>query len=229
MSKKKKIIIIVSIIIGLIGLGVGVYFAYPYVKAFFNNEEFINKFKAFIDSCGIFGVLVMMLIIMVQLVIAFIPGEPFELMCGIMYGWFGGLMIALAATFIGSSIIFLLVRKFGKKITSKFFTEEKMSKYKFLSTAHNRNKLLFIIFLIPGTPKDLLTYVAPLTPIKYKDYIFITTLARIPSILSSTLAGGSLIEGDVHITIIIYAITFGLTIIGTLIDNYIQKKKEVHE
>ena len=226
MSKKKKIILIsVGTIlgIGLIGL---IIYLYPMAYRFFNNKEIIDKFKAFIDSCGVFGVLVMIAMMMIQLVIAFIPGEPFELMAGVMYGWFGGLLISLFAAFIGSSIIFLLVRKLGHKITDKFFSEEKMSKYKFLNTAHNRNKLLFIIFLIPGTPKDLLTYVAPLTPIKYKDYIFITTIARIPSIISSTLAGGSLIDGDVHITLIIYAVTFALTIIGVLIDNHIQKAKK---
>ena len=186
MSKKTRNIILISIC-SLILLTCTFLFFYFYkdIHAFLNNEEYINKIKEYIESLGIFGFAVMIIMIVVQIVIAFIPGEPFELVAGIMYGTFGGLCCVLVASLIGSSIVFLLVRKFGRRITDKFFSEEKLSKYKFLNSDHNRNKLLFLIFLLPGTPKDLLTYFAPLTPIKFKDYLFITTIAKIPSISSA--------------------------------------------
>lgn len=225
MSKKKKIVLTSIIItICLICFGLFIYF-YKDIQAIIANEEFLGKLEDFIDSLGIFGVVVMILMMITQIVIAFLPGEPFELAAGVMYGTFGGLIVSLIACFIGSSIVFLLVRKFGKKLTMKFFTEEKLSKYKFIGTAHNRNKLLFIIFLLPGTPKDLLTYFAPLTPIKYGSYIFIATIARIPSIISSTMAGHSLISGNLNATMVIYAITFGITGIGVIIDSLIQKHR----
>ena len=226
MKKNKKKIIIISLL-GIFCVGLLTLFIlfYPEIKGFLTNEEYMNDIRDFIDSFGVYGIFVMMLILILQIVIAFIPGEPFELVCGVLYGTFGGLLVALFSAFVGSTIVFFLVRKFGKKITNRFFTEENLSKYKFLNTAHNRNKLLFIIFLIPGTPKDLLTYFAPLTPISYANYILITTIARIPSLISSTMAGDSLISGNLEATINIYAVTFGLTIIGVLIDNIIQKKK----
>lgn len=224
MNKKKILIwsiisiLIIAVIVLLIIYG-------PRVLNYFKDPTLREKFKNFIESLGFFGVFVYILVIVIQIIVAFIPGEPFELLAGIMYGTFGGLLISLIGAFIGSTIVFLLVKKFGKRITNKFFSEEKMQKYKFLNSERNRNRLLFIIFLIPGTPKDLLTYFAPLTPIKYSSYIIITTIARIPSIITSTIAGESILEGDYHIAIIVYGITFLLTIFGILIDNYIQKKK----
>lgn len=224
MNKKKILIwsiisiLIIAVIVLLIIYG-------PRVLNYFKDPALREKFKNFIESLGFFGVFVYILVIVIQIIVAFIPGEPFELLAGIMYGTFGGLLISLIGAFIGSTIVFLLVKKFGKRITNKFFSEEKMQKYKFLNSERNRNRLLFIIFLIPGTPKDLLTYFAPLTPIKYSSYIIITTIARIPSIITSTIAGESILEGDYHIAIIVYGITFLLTIFGILIDNYIQKKK----
>ena len=71
-------------------------------------------------------------------------------------------------------------------------------------------KVLLILFLLPGTPKDFLSYVSGLLPIKPARYIVISSLARFPSVISSTMAGASLVAGNWKMSVLIYFITFGL-------------------
>ena len=74
---------------------------------------------------------------------------------------------------------------------------------------------MIILFIIPGTPKDLFVYIAGLLPIHPIRFIAISTFARIPSIISSTLAGANLATGDWKMSLIIYAITF--VIVGIIV------------
>ena len=86
--------------------------------------------------------------------------------------------------------------------------------------------ILFIVFFIPGTPKDLLTYFAPLTPIPLWRFVVLTTIARIPSIVSSTIAGSAVLSSEYSLVILIYAIT-GLLAIGGIVlyNHYIARHK----
>ena len=81
---------------------------------------------------------------------------------------------------------------------------------------------MFILFFIPGTPKDLFVYLAGLLPVKPVRFLMISTFARFPSIISSTIAGSSLVEGNWIMIIITYVITFALA--GII--AYIFNKKE---
>ena len=89
--------------------------------------------------------------------------------------------------------------------------------------------IIFVLFFIPGTPKDLLTYISALLPIKPLEFIIISTLARIPSVISSTWAGASLLEGNWKLSLIIYGITFLIVIIAVFIMRKFDKDKITDE
>ena len=84
---------------------------------------------------------------------------------------------------------------------------------------------MVILFMIPGTPKDLLIYIAGLLPIKPLRFILISTFARFPSVVSSTLAGSNLIVGDWKTSIMIYIFTFMIVGIFAYIINKLDKNK----
>ena len=65
--------------------------------------------------------------------------------------------------------------------------------------------MLFILFFIPGTPKDLLTYIVPLTDISLKDFLVITLFARIPSVVSSTYGGDAFADKNFIMLAIVYS------------------------
>ena len=106
---------------------------------------------------------------------------------------------------------------------------EKIEKSKLFQNPQTIRYILFILFFIPGTPKDLLTYIAALLPIKPTEFILISTLARFPSVISSTLAGASLLKGNWKLSLIIYGVTFAIVAVVVLIMRKLDKNKITDE
>lgn len=141
------------------------------------------------------------------------------------YGPIGGFIVISLGAFISSFIIFFAVRKFGKKFIYSFISKEKIDKIensKWFSNKKKIDTILFVLFFIPGTPKDLLVYMGGLLPIKPAKFLMISTFARFPSIISSTIAGSNLVEGNWMIIVATYAVTFAIA--GVII--YVFNKKE---
>ena len=181
---------------------------------------------------GIWGLLTLLRLQFAQIFLIILPGEPIEILAGMCYGGLGGLIFVTASAFIISSVIFFMVRKLGKKFVYDFCDEEKVKKIEESKIFKNPKKIewiMIILFLIPGTPKDLLVYIAALLPIKPLRFILISTFARFPSVVSSTFAGDNLLEGNWQNSIIIYAVTFLLVGISIFIVNKLDKSKTTEE
>ncbi|MDD3383657.1 MAG: VTT domain-containing protein [Bacilli bacterium] len=222
-SKKWKIILIVLAIIIMVSIAIAVT---PFVLSL-KDEVNQEKFRSFIDSLGIYGPIVVVLIQILQIIVAVIPGEPIEILIGIMYGTWWGLFLCLLGVAIGSTLIFVLVRKFGKKFVDRFVNSEKFENIKFLKDPTRRDSLIFLMFFIPGTPKDILTYFSPFTGIKLHKFLIISTIARIPSIVTSTLLGNKISQGNFATAIIIFLITGIIGILGIILNNkFIEKKNK---
>ncbi len=189
------------------------------------QEESRELFKEKIDSFGFGGILIMLFIQILQVFVAFIPGEPIEILMGVMYGTVGGLLLSLLGCAIGSVLVFLMVRKFGQPLFELFFDKKHLDRFAFLRNSKKLELFTFILFFIPGTPKDVLTYFAPLTPIDTKVFILITVFARIPSIITSTYVGSSILEGNLVKTLLIFAATAVIGIAGIILGNAIADKQ----
>ena len=138
---------------------------------------------------------------------------------------FGGTIFLIISVFLITTFIFFTVRKLGRSFVYGVCSEEKIKKLENSKLFKNPKKIeyiMLILFLIPGTPKDLLVYVAGLLPIKPLRFILISTFARFPSLISSTIAGSSIVEGNLKIGIILYALTFLL--VGIII--FIAEKRD---
>ncbi len=188
-----------------------------------------DAFREFIESLGIFGVFAMLLLQIAQIVVAIIPGEPIEILMGLMYGTFGGLCLTLLGIVIGQILIFFGVKRFGIGFAAKFVDVKKFEELKFLKSPESRDSLIFLLYFIPGTPKDILTYFAPFTGIPPLRFIVIATIARIPSIVSSTWAGASISDGSFIKTLLIFALTGTAGIVGIILNNYITKKHNTQD
>ena len=163
----------------------------------------------------------MSVVMALQVVLAFLPGEPVELLCGYLFGTIGGMAVCVIGSMIGSALIFLLVRKLGEKAVLRMFPQEKVEELAFLKHKEKLVGLLFIIFLIPGTPKDILTYCIPLTDIRFSSFLLITGLARIPSIITSTMGASTFRMGEYGIMAAVLGITALLSLGGLWLYRYI--------
>lgn len=188
------------------------------------EPETQERFRGFIESLGVLGIAAMLLLQIIQIVIAIIPGEPIEILMGLMYGTLGGLILTLVGIAVGQIIVFFAVKRFGMKFAAKFVDIEKFENLKFLKNPSRRDGLIFLLYFIPGTPKDILSYFAPFTGIPFLRFIVIATLARIPSIISSTWAGATISDGSILKTVLIFGVTGVMGIIGIILNNYITKK-----
>jgi uncharacterized membrane protein YdjX (TVP38/TMEM64 family) len=223
-NKKELIKKLAPLIIFLLIMVLLTALLWPQIKALATDEG-RARFKAYVDGIGILGWFVTLGIQILQVFIAFIPGEPIELMLGFVWGPWLGMLTCLVGIFLGTLIIFLLVKRFGRPFVRKFVGDKDMSTYKFLSNPRKIDLTLFILFFVPGTPKDALTYIAPLAPIKPMKYLLITTIARIPSVITSTLLGDSIAEGEYLLAIIVFAITAVVSVLGIVIGNQFVNKK----
>lgn len=126
----------------------------------------------------------------------------------------------------------MLVRKYGRKFVYDFCDEKKVSKIENSKLFQNPKKIemiLLILFLIPGTPKDLLVYLGGILPIKPVRFILISTFARFPSVISSTLAGENLALGNWQMSIILYGTVLAIVALIVFIINKLDKEKTTKE
>ena len=188
-----------------------------------------DGFREYIQSFGPLGWLVLLGLQFLQVFIALIPGELLETAAGYAFGpWMGTLLCYLGVA-VASALVFLLTRRFGTKLVEVFISREKINELRFINTEQKRNSLIFLLFFIPGTPKDLLTYFVGLTDIKLSTFLVISLIARLPSVLSSTFGGHLLGEGEYWGALILYGSTALVSGIGLLIYNAILRRKQPAE
>jgi len=167
-----------------------------------------------------------------QIFLPILPGEPIEILAGMCYGTFGGLIFIMLSVFIVTAMIFFMVRKFGRDFVYTMVSKEKIQKIensKLFTHPKQIEYIMLILFLLPGTPKDLLTYLAGLLPIKPSRFIVIATLARLPSIISSTYAGATLINGNWKIGLLMYVGIFVVVGIAILLAKKFDKTEITKE
>ena len=210
----KKKIYLFAIIVALIFIAaVGYLVGKPMIE-FVREPE---RFRAWVDSSGFVSRVVFVGMVVFQLIIALIPGEPLEMGAGYAFGALEGTLLCIIGCVIGSALVFLFVRRFGVKLVEVFFPREKIRSLRFLQDSRRLNLLTFIVFFIPGTPKDLLSYFIGLTDMKLGTWLCITAVARIPSIVTSTVTGDALGLKDYQFALIAFGVTLALSLAGILV------------
>ena len=225
-NKIRQIQIICAILLccGILGI-----FLYCYIKYgdsiadIFSDSEHL---KTFLSQFNGYDKWVFVAIRSFQTVIKIIPAEPLEIGSGYLYGTWGGMLLCLLGSMLGSLVIIALSRAFGRRIVEVFIPLDKIDSLKFLQNKKRVYYTLFFIYLIPGTPKDILTYAASITNIDMKKFLLITGIARIPSILTSTWCGEQLINQNYALAAIVFVVTAILSVICSAIYNKITSVRD---
>lgn len=222
-QNKTKLYILIALATAVAAAAVAAFFifAYPYIKKLSSDSVFLGKMQGAVDSLGVLGFIGMLLIQFLQVLIAVIPGEVIEVLFGFIYGPWLGLLLCLVGSSAASALIYYLVNRFGSRFIDKFYDSKKFERLKFLQNPSSRDTMIFVLFLIPGTPKDVLTYFAPFTKIPLLRFLLISGIARIPSVLTSTIAGAHIYDGNIKVTIIIFIITGIIGLCGIYLGNRI--------
>lgn len=175
-----------------------------------------ESLRQYIRSFGSVSWIIFLALQILQVFVALIPGEVLESVAGFAFGPWVGTLLCYVGIAIASVLVFALTRKFGIKLVEVFVSREKINQLSFLNTEKKRDLLIFLVFFIPGTPKDLLTYFAGLTKIKLGTFLLISLVARIPSVITSTFGGHLLGEKNYIWAAVVYAITGFISILGMI-------------
>ena len=231
LSKKEKRLAIVRGIITFIVIALmivaTIYFLPMMTKL--SDETYRAEFKTNISNMGFKGVLIVLLLQILQIIVAVIPGQPMEIVSGMLYGTWGGMILCLVGILIGTALVFYIVRKAGVNFIQLFFSPEKIDEMKNSKIFKNPAKfelLLFIIFVIPMIPKDIFIYLGGLSPVRPKRFLAIATLARIPGLFITVFAGNSLSEGSFTIAVVLVTTFIIIGLIGYFISSRAQEKLE---
>jgi len=220
-QKQKKILSAVSIILFILFSAVVGWFIGRPMLQFVSTPD---KFRGWVDNSGIMGRIYFVIMVMFQVVIALVPGEPLEIGAGYAFGAIEGTILCLVGITLGSLLVFSLVRKFGTALVEVFFTFEKIKSAKFLQNRKKVALIVFLMFFLPGTPKDLLTYFVGLTNINWKHFFIIATVARIPSVITSTIGGSLLGTQKYTFAVVVFGVTLIISLIGWFTYNKMSKE-----
>lgn len=174
-------------------------------------------FREWVDAHGLGGRLAFLGMVVLQVVIAIIPGEPLEIGAGYAFGFWEGTLLCLLGITLGSVLVFWLVRRFGVHLVEVFFSRENIRSLRFLRDDRRRDLLIFLVMLIPGTPKDLLSYFVGLTDIKLSRWAVIAAIARIPSVVTSTAGGDAVGERRYLFAAAVFAGTLVISGLGLVV------------
>ena len=224
---KAKIMKLIALITTIAILVIATIYMIPIIKQI-NTPEGQTQFKEKITNSRITGMLILFGLELAQVVLAILPGEPVELLAGICFGPIWGTIFLMVSVFIVTAMIYFFVKKYGRDFIYEFFPKEKVNKVensKLFKDPQKIEVVMALLFLIPGTPKDLLVYIGGLLPIKTSRFLTLSTLLRFPSIISSTIAGDKLLEGQWKVSILAYVITFAITAIVIFVVNKFDKNK----
>ena len=222
-QKQKRIISIISALIVLIFFGLITYFIGRPLVEYFREPE---RFREWVDSHGLWGRLIFIGMVILQVFLAFIPGEPLEFGAGYAFGAIEGAILCEIGATVGGILVFLLVRKLGVPFVEVFFPIERIRSMRFLRDSKKLNTLTFIIMFIPGTPKDLISYFMGLTDMRLITWVWISAVARIPSIVTSAVAGSALGQNNFITAIVVSAVTLAVSGAGLLIYRKISRHRE---
>lgn len=188
---------------------------WPYIKDIFEPgglEALIDR----VQSAGMLGVFFLLALEFLQVVVAFVPGEVVQVAAGMMYGPWLGAIIILIGCIISSGAVFMLAHKLGAPFVQAMVPMKYLEKIRHFEKSGKLHIIIFILFLIPGLPKDVFTYLVPLTSMRMSSFLILSNIGRIPGIIVSTYAAGKLMEGHYEVAIMIFAIAAVIALLGVV-------------
>lgn len=153
------------------------------------SVEFWNHLPSRVAKYPVTGFLILTLLQVIQVVICIIPGQPIQLASSYMYGIFGGYCIAIIGAALGCLITYWLAYVLGTDAMHIIFGEENVRNYVHKLNSGKALTIVFFLYLVPGLPKDILSYIAGISDVDCKTFLLVSTLGRSPGVLGSLLIG----------------------------------------
>ncbi|TCL56161.1 putative membrane protein YdjX (TVP38/TMEM64 family) [Hydrogenispora ethanolica] len=216
MERQQKILIFLNSVLLTVFAILIIYLTIRYGAEFTALFRKPRQFRELLTAYGPISVLVFIFFQIVQVVVATIPGELIQIAGGYVYGTFLGTVYSTLGILCGTVAAFYIARLLGYRLLRILLPQQELAKFEFLMNKPKAELTMFLLFLIPGIPKDILTYLAGITPIKPSKFFLTVTLARFPGILASSFVGSHIQQQRYLPVIIVSVIACLLFLVGFL-------------
>lgn len=179
-----------------------------------SQPDGLERVLADVRNAGFLGGLILLAFQFLQIVVAFIPGEVVQIAAGMMYGPWGGAAIIIVGAVLSSALVFAVVHKLGAPFVRAMIPEKWMGKLERFEQSEKLDVMVFILFLIPGMPKDVFTYLVPLTNMSMRNFLILSNIGRIPGVLITTFGADKLMAGDYTQSAILFGIAAVIAILA---------------
>ena len=188
-DRRKLIISIIKIVL-LVTIVVSI----PLYIWFFHGEiisrwKSVDDIVAFLEHYETESIIVYIVLQIIQVIISVLPGQIFQMAAGYLYGFWAALLFAMTGAIIGTAISFMIAKVLGRDFLHILFGEERISYYVERLNSKRMYTLVFLIYLIPGIPKDMVSYASGISEIRFKPFIILSSIGRIPGMAGSLLMG----------------------------------------
>ncbi len=180
--------------------------------------------KNWMSVFGSFQIIMFILIQAVQVIIFIVPGELVEIAAGFLFGTTLGSIYSIIGIAFGSAASFIIARVLGYEFVKWVVPEQMFNRWNiFINEDKRGGTVLFLLYFIPGTPKDALAYFAGITPVSYLKFIFISMFARLPAIVFSAYIGANIEQKEYTNALIVSVIAGIAFLIGFIYRDRIIK------
>lgn len=164
-------------------------YIYFYHKDFLMSFENFNDIVTFLEQYKLHSIPIYISLQILQIVISVIPGQVFQLAAGYLYTFFPATLFSIIGAVIGTTITFYLASWLGSDFIHMLFGKESTADYVAKLNSKRAYSIVFLLYLIPGLPKDVISYAAGISEMKYKPFIIISTVGRLPGMMGSIVIG----------------------------------------
>ena len=181
-------VVALAVVVGLIAL----VWQRGWLGRLFDHEELV----AWMRQDGPAGPLICIGIQFLQVVLFAIPGEFTQVAAGYVFGAWWGFVYSVAGILLGSAFDFGFARAVGRPVVRRILGPKRLARID--EALRSRKGLIgmFVLFLLPGMPKDAASYAAGLTRLRLPVFVTVSVPARMPALLLSTLFGSEAYDGD---------------------------------
>lgn len=163
----------------------------------------MDKIQLFLNEHNKSAVLIYLAAQITQIIISVLPGQAFQVAAGYVFGPLMALIYSIIGAVLGTTITFYLSRILGKDFVDIFFEKEKSDYYIERLNSKRAYTIVFFLYLIPGLPKDVISYVGGVSEIKFKPFIVLSTIGRLPGMFGSIIFGSLLVNKQYTLMIIL--------------------------
>ena len=190
-----------------------VFLLWPTIQQVFQQNG-IGGVVDLVQSQGSLGMLAMIGVQVGQIIVAPIPGEVVEVAAGMIYGCFLGTLLLTVGNIVASTIIFLVVHKLGAPFVQEIVSTKQLNRFYEFEHSGKLSVLTFILFLLPGMPKDTFTYLLALTSMEMKQFLILTTTARLPVVFATLLVADGYADGNLIFPTVVLVLLVVASVVG---------------